>query len=167
MGDKLFDEWRVYQKLLDHDYMDHRAFFSRLEREARARFDVLLIEGDLLDELDRVDGPFDLAVASFSLHHLPTPSDKGDVLGRCRERLAPDGLLAVIDVFREPGEARAAYLERWIDFARTHYHALETGEKAMLFEHVRGLDTRKVPIARPQAAPVKTQARVINQATGR
>jgi len=38
MGDQLFEEWQVYEKLLIHDYMDHRAFFTRLQTEIRARF---------------------------------------------------------------------------------------------------------------------------------
>lgn len=39
MSDRLFEEWRVYEKLLIHDYMDHRAFFSRLRDEIVGRFD--------------------------------------------------------------------------------------------------------------------------------
>lgn len=31
MGEKIFEEWRVYEKLLIHDYMDHRTFFGRLQ----------------------------------------------------------------------------------------------------------------------------------------
>jgi len=38
MTDPLFDEWRAYQKLLEHDYMYHVAFFSRLNREIQKRF---------------------------------------------------------------------------------------------------------------------------------
>jgi methylase of polypeptide subunit release factors len=37
MGDQLFEEWQVYEKLLIHDYMDHRAFFARLQAEVLAR----------------------------------------------------------------------------------------------------------------------------------
>lgn len=39
MADPLFEEWQVYEKLLTHDYMDHRAFFGRLQKEILARFD--------------------------------------------------------------------------------------------------------------------------------
>lgn len=39
MADALFEEWRVYEKLLIHDYMDHRACFDRLAREITNRFD--------------------------------------------------------------------------------------------------------------------------------
>jgi len=38
VGDQLFEEWQVYEKLVIHDYMDHRAFFSRLQAEILARF---------------------------------------------------------------------------------------------------------------------------------
>lgn len=37
-GDQLFEEWPIYEKLLIHDYMDHRAFFNRLQAEVLARF---------------------------------------------------------------------------------------------------------------------------------
>jgi ubiquinone/menaquinone biosynthesis C-methylase UbiE len=38
MTDPLFDEWRAYQKLLEHDYMYHVAFFSRLKHEIQGCF---------------------------------------------------------------------------------------------------------------------------------
>lgn len=38
VGDQLFEEWQVYEKLVIHDYMDHRAFFNRLQAEILARF---------------------------------------------------------------------------------------------------------------------------------
>lgn len=39
MGDRLFEEWQVYGKLVTHDYMDHRVFFKRLQAEIAARFE--------------------------------------------------------------------------------------------------------------------------------
>lgn len=38
MSDQLFEEWQIYEKLLIHDYMDHRAFFNRLQAEILSRF---------------------------------------------------------------------------------------------------------------------------------
>lgn len=38
VGDRLFEEWQVYEKLLIHDYMDHRAFFAQLQAEVLDRF---------------------------------------------------------------------------------------------------------------------------------
>ena len=39
MGDQLFEEWQVYEKLVTHDYMDHHAFFNRLQTEIVERFE--------------------------------------------------------------------------------------------------------------------------------
>jgi SAM-dependent methyltransferase len=38
MTDPLFDEWRAYQKLLEHDYMYHVAFFNHLKTEIQRCF---------------------------------------------------------------------------------------------------------------------------------
>ncbi|MEJ8569245.1 class I SAM-dependent methyltransferase [Elongatibacter sediminis] len=191
MADQLFEEWRVYEKLLIHDYMDHRAFFGRLAGEIDNRFDrpvrILdlgcgdlkpirpllaearpdqyvgidesevalaiardrldedetagrLIRGDLRKVLTELDGPFDVIVASFSLHHLADPLEKQAVYADCASLLAADGFLAVIDVFCEPEESRDAYLDRWIRHADARYAQLEPAEKQFLFEHVRARD---------------------------
>jgi SAM-dependent methyltransferase len=61
MADPLFEEWRVYEKLLIHDYMDHRAFFARLQQEIAQRFErpVALLDlgcGDLTPMLSLLAG---------------------------------------------------------------------------------------------------------------
>ena len=38
MTDPLFDEWRAYEKLLEHDYMYHVAFFNHLKNEIQRCF---------------------------------------------------------------------------------------------------------------------------------
>lgn len=191
MGDQLFQEWQVYEKLLIHDYMDHRAFFTRLQAEVQDRFprplaildlgcgdltpvlpmlaalplaryvgvdesDVALaiaqrrldelglsgrlVEGDLLAALVEISGPFDLILASFALHHLPNPADKLLTLKRAGRLLSADGFFALIDVFSAEAEPREIYVERWIENAKRRYRALQPGEKAMLFDHVRARD---------------------------
>ena len=191
MGDQLFEEWQVYEKLLIHDYMDHRAFFARLQAEVLARLqrplaildlgcgdlapilpllealpvrDYLgadesgvalamaarrlgqlglsgrLQQGDLLAALEELTGPFDLVLASFSLHHLADPADKLLTLQRVRRLLKSDGLFALIDVFNVEDEPRERYVERWIANAEARYHHLQPGEKAILFDHVRAHD---------------------------
>jgi len=99
MGDQLFEEWQVYEKLLIHDYMDHRSFFTRLQAEIVRRFEhpVAILDlgcGDLtpilpmlsnmslckyvgIDESDAA-----LALASRRLEELQVPGRlvKGDLL---------------------------------------------------------------------------------------
>jgi ubiquinone/menaquinone biosynthesis C-methylase UbiE len=191
VGDRLFQEWQVYEKLLIHDYMDHRAFFGRLQEEVEGRFqrpvsildlgcgdltpilpmlDALqvdrytgidesdvalaiaasrlddrglsgrLIEGDLLISLESLTGPFDVILASFSLHHLADPADKLRTLQRARPLLSPNGFFAMIDVFSQEAEPRDQYVERWIANADRRYHDLQPAEKTLLFDHVRARD---------------------------
>jgi SAM-dependent methyltransferase len=191
VGDLLFEEWQVYEKLLIHDYMDHRAFFARLQAEILDRFQrpiaildlgcgdltpVLpllgavpvqryvgvdesgaalaiaaerlarldvpgrLIRDDLRTALDGLTESFDVALASFSLHHLADSGDKLLTLQRARRLLTGDGIFALIDVFCAEGEPRERYLERWIANADSRYMALQPAEKALLFDHVRARD---------------------------
>lgn len=191
MGDQLFEEWQVYEKLVVHDYMDHRAFFNRLQTEIVERFErpvaildlgcgdltpILpmlanvplcqyvgidesdaalemasrrlqalgvpgrLIKGDLLATLTDMEDSFDIILASFSLHHLADPADKRRTLQAARQHLAPEGLIALIDVFSAEAEARDQYLERWINHAENRYVELRSEEKELLFTHVRARD---------------------------
>jgi len=191
VADQLFEEWQIYEKLLIHDYMDHRAFFARLQAEVSSHFErplaildlgcgdltpilpmlesvpVLryvgvdesegalamaakrleslglsgqLLHGDLLTMLDELSGPFDLIVASFSLHHLADPADKLRTLQRAGRLLAADGLFALIDVFCEEEEPRERYLERWIANAEARYLELQPAERVILFDHVHARD---------------------------
>ena len=107
MGDQLFEEWRVYEKLLIHDYMDHRAFFARLQAEMRSRFGrpVAILDlgcGDLapiLPLLETVpvrryvgvdESPAALVLAAQRLAHLELSG-----------RLIQDDLLAALDAVPE------------------------------------------------------------------
>ena len=99
MGDQLFEEWQIYEKLVIHDYMDHRAFFNRLQQEILARFDrpVAILDlgcGDLtpiLPMLERVtvqryvgidESDVALSLAEKRLQKLSVPCRlvKGDLL---------------------------------------------------------------------------------------
>ena len=95
---------------------------------------------DLTLSLSGIEGSFDVIVASFSLHHLVGAEAKQSLFSGCRPLLTDDGILAVIDVFRQEGETREEYIPRWIRFADRHYQALTQREKQLLFEHVRARD---------------------------
>jgi ubiquinone/menaquinone biosynthesis C-methylase UbiE len=95
--------------------------------------------GSMLEELNEIDGQFDLAIASFSLHHLES-DDKQAVLRQCRRLLGPDAMLAVIDVFMNEGESRPAYFERWRNHAKQTFMMLSAGELEALLEHVHRCD---------------------------
>jgi len=104
MGDQLFEEWQVYEKLVIHDYMDHRAFFNRLQTEIVERFDrpVAILDlgcGDLTPILPMLanlplsqyvgidESEAALALASQRLQALRAPGRliKGDLLASLAE----------------------------------------------------------------------------------
>lgn len=69
--------------------------------------------GDLADPLPQ--GPFDLVVSAFAVHHLDGP-EKADLFRRVAEILAPGGRFALCDVVVPAGEvARPVPLEDGVD----------------------------------------------------
>ena len=104
MGDQLFEEWQVYEKLVTHDYMDHRAFFNRLQAEILKRFEhpVAILDlgcGDLTPILpmlanvplrqyvgiDESDAAHTLASRRLQALHAPSRLIKGDLLASLAE----------------------------------------------------------------------------------
>jgi SAM-dependent methyltransferase len=99
VGDPLFEEWQVYEKLVIHDYMDHRAFFNRLQTEILERFGrpVAILDlgcGDLSPiqpmlarlslrqyvGIDESDAALALASQRLQALHVPSRLIKGDLL---------------------------------------------------------------------------------------
>lgn len=98
-----------------------------------------LIESTMEEAIDGLDGPFDLILMSFSLHHLPS-AQKCRMLSSCRSRLSTRGIVAVIDVFRDDDEPRDRWLDRWEQDARDRFLVLEAVEIEQLVGHVRDND---------------------------
>ena len=99
-----------------------------------------LIAGDLIDTASDLTGPFDLIIASYSLHHILGSVRTERLLAECRRMLSDQGLFLVIDVFRREDEARQAYLQRWELNARTKFAALSDAEKNTLIAHIQASD---------------------------
>lgn len=98
-----------------------------------------LRKGTMLEELGKLDGEYDLAIGSYSLHHL-NKEQKHTAVSESRRLLRANGLLAIIDVFLEEGESRSTYIDRWQKNARMQFTALAPGELEALLEHVRSSD---------------------------
>jgi ubiquinone/menaquinone biosynthesis C-methylase UbiE len=95
--------------------------------------------GGMLEELSQFDSEMNLAIASYSLHHLEL-WEKRQVLEACHRLLKPGGMLGVIDVFLEEGESRQSYYERWEENARRRFVVLQPAEMEDLLAHVRACD---------------------------
>lgn len=118
-----------------------------------------------------LDGPFDLAIASYSLHHLDR-HQKRQALRECRRLLRPGGMLGVIDVFLEEGETREDYVRRWQQNARDTFTALGADEMETLLDHVGSCDLpetvedyRRLAAAEgfPATTPLRQDAERLNR----
>lgn len=75
----------------------------------------------------------------FGLHHLADP-DKRRFLQQVRGRLAAGGLLLIGDVFREPGELRQVYVQRYVDRIRKQWTVLEQQFQDHVVDHLVSSD---------------------------
>lgn len=75
----------------------------------------------------------------FGLHHLADP-DKRRFLEQVAGRLADGGLLLIGDVFREPGEERPAYVQRYVRRIREQWTGLETALQDHVIAHLESSD---------------------------
>lgn len=75
----------------------------------------------------------------FGLHHL-ADGDKRRFLAQVRGRLLDGGLLLIGDVFREPGEERQAYVQRYVDRIRQHWTRLDRELQDHVVDHLVSSD---------------------------
>lgn len=110
---------------------------------AGARFQVRLLEADMLAflrEEPRPDGEtFDVILASYAVHHLPT-REKRELFRRAAARLSPRGSLLFADIFRRHDETREQYLDAYVGMMRREWKALSPEALAGTCEHVIGRD---------------------------
>jgi SAM-dependent methyltransferase len=97
-------------------------------------------EGDLRVALREEGGePFDLIFTGFTLHHF-TAAERTEILRLARRRLAPGGLVLVLDSMRDEGQTREAWLDAYCGWIGTDWRALSQEGLAAIFEHIRGCD---------------------------
>lgn len=118
------------------------------ETFATAPFEVELVEQDLIDAV-KVEATYDVVVMAFALHHFQ-PEAKFQILADIRQRLAPGGELLLIDLVRQPGQARSEYLEAYVEYVHTWPLASTTVEA--IVDHVTGFDFPEDVDVQPQWA---------------
>ena len=101
------------------------------------------IEGDLLRWADeaRADGdePVDILHSAFAIHHL-SDSEKQTLLENLRSRIAPGGLFIWVDVFRDAGESRDAYVQRYLQRIATGWPQLSLAQREHVSQHLAAYD---------------------------
>ncbi|KAL4459090.1 hypothetical protein ABPG75_013955 [Micractinium tetrahymenae] len=99
-------------------------------------------------------GSFDVAFASFAVHHLSTLEAKQAFLSQVARCLEPGGAFLLVDVFRKEGEDRGQYMQRYqgnMDEA-VDKGIIEPGEAATVMEHILNFDYPEQLSAYQQAA---------------
>jgi ubiquinone/menaquinone biosynthesis C-methylase UbiE len=81
----------------------------------------------------------DILHSSFAIHHLNDQA-KSSFLEAARRRINPNGLFIWVDVFREPGESRTAYIERYINRIRSGWHQLNAEQQDHVISHLTSCD---------------------------
>ena len=101
------------------------------------------IEGDLRrwasETAGHGDEPIDILHSAFAIHHL-SDSEKQCFLQAAREQIAPGGLFIWVDVFREPGESRDAYLQRYLQRISAGWLQLSPQQRELVSQHLASYD---------------------------
>ena len=83
--------------------------------------------------------PVDILHAAFSIHH-HDDDQKSAFLAAARRRINPDGLFVWADVFREPGESRQSYVQRYSERIRACWEALDAEQQGHVIDHLSRFD---------------------------
>jgi len=98
-------------------------------------------QGDLDSSMppDAGSGTTDILHSAFAIHHLDDDA-KAAFLQAARQRIHPDGLFVWVDVFREPGESRSAYIARYSRRIHIGWPQLSAEEKEHVISHLGSFD---------------------------
>lgn len=118
-----------------------------IAREAlqKSNWKTTLLEGDLAERIHEVEGPFDLVLAGYSLHHLPDLGKK-QVLKAVRSLLSDGAVFILYDILPEPDLSRETFLAQFLKDADATWTQLTAEQLASVREHV---ETYDFPIALP------------------
>jgi len=101
------------------------------------------IEGDLRrwasETAGHGDEPIDILHSAFAIHHL-SDSEKQTLLESLRSRIAPGGLFIWVDVFRDAGESRDAYVERYLKRIAMGWPQLSPEQREHVSQHLATYD---------------------------
>jgi ubiquinone/menaquinone biosynthesis C-methylase UbiE len=100
-------------------------------------------EGDLLAWAQGESGGagenVDILHSAFAIHHL-SDDQKATFLAAARRRISTDGVFVWADVFRNPGESRQAYVERYTTRIRDGWPALDAEQQQHVIAHLSNFD---------------------------
>ena len=81
----------------------------------------------------------DILHSAFAIHHL-SDAQKQAFLQGARRRIKANGVFLWVDVFREPGETREAYIARYAQRIRSSWQSLSPGQQEHVIDHLSQFD---------------------------
>jgi len=84
-------------------------------------------------------GCTDILHSAFAIHHLDDDA-KAAFLQAARRRISPGGLFIWVDVFREPGESRSAYVARYTSRIHNGWPQLSSEQQEHVINHLGSYD---------------------------
>ena len=93
---------------------------------------------------EQADASIDLVFSSYAIHHL-NAIDKERTLREIARILSPGGCFLLIDIFREPDEDRAAYMDHYIGALRKGWHHLTEDARHLVVNHATEFDYPETP----------------------
>lgn len=195
--DIFLKSWRVYQEVIEHNYMFHREIADAVRLAlvsgdsgvglrvldlgcgdasmaapmlssshvasyvgcdlsqpaldiaqsniSRHGITVQLSCSDMLQFMaSREDASADLLISSYAIHHLAA-EDKQKLIREAARVLSPEGRFMVIDVFRESGEPRDAYIAHYMQTLRETWSALSEESRDLIVGHATQYDFPETP----------------------
>lgn len=100
---------------------------------------VALRQEEMVAALENLPGSFEVIFSGYALHHLAA-AGKEKFLALCHEKLAPGAALLLVDVAREEGETREAYLTKYLKFMRREWTEVPQDELEEACAHVQAHD---------------------------
>jgi SAM-dependent methyltransferase len=130
--------------LQDHPPASYRGFDLSTQALGLARENlaflgerVRLVNADLTQGPG--SGPADVVFSAFAIHHLDHAA-KAALFRSIRSGLRPGGIFLLVDVVRDEGEPREAFLERYSQEIRSRWVALAERDVRDILEHIRTCD---------------------------
>lgn len=96
---------------------------------------VELHHADICDELAAQATPVDVIYSSYALHHLPL-ARKAEFFRLASEKLAPDGVMLLVDVVREEQQSLDVYHNAYTSWLRATMSVLDATEHDAICEHI-------------------------------
>lgn len=115
------------------------AALEEAKEQLEGLFHVALRQEEMVEALERFKTRFEVIFSGYALHHLDV-AQKEKFLSLCVERLVPGAALLLVDVVREEGESREAYIARYLDCMRRDWTEVPRHELEEACAHVQAYD---------------------------